>query len=45
MQNYYAMLGVAHDVTPSVAKIAYEGKVKALAKANLSEAERQREES
>ena len=44
MQNYYEMLGVAHDVTPSVAKIAYEGKLKALARAGLPEAERQREE-
>ena len=30
MQNYYEMLGVPHDATPSVVKIAYEGKVKAL---------------
>ena len=44
MQNYYELLGVPHDVTPAVARIAYEGKVKALAKAGLSEAEKQAEE-
>lgn len=44
MQNYYGMLGVSHDVTPAIAKIAYEGKVKALSKAGLGEAERQAEE-
>jgi len=43
MQNCYA-LGVTHDVTPQVAKIAYEGKLKALAKAGLPEAERLAEE-
>jgi curved DNA-binding protein CbpA len=44
MQNCYAALGVTHDVTPQVAKIAFEGKMKALAKAGLSEAERRAEE-
>ena len=44
MQNYYELLGVSHDVTPAIAKIAYEGKLKALAKADLGEAERQAEE-
>ncbi|HEY2629218.1 MAG TPA: hypothetical protein VGI57_08815 [Usitatibacter sp.] len=44
MQNCYAALGVTHDVTPQVAKIAFEGKMKALAKAGLSEAERREEE-
>ncbi|HEX4780995.1 MAG TPA: hypothetical protein VH301_09600 [Usitatibacter sp.] len=44
MQNYYEMLGVPHDATPAVAKIAYDGKLKALARAGLPEAERQREE-
>lgn len=44
MQSYYEMLGVSQDVTPSIAKIAYEGKVKALAKSGLGEAEKQAEE-
>ena len=44
MQNYYGMLGVSHDVTPAIAKIAYEGKVKALSRSGLGEAERQAEE-
>ena len=44
MQNCYATLGVTQDVTPQVAKIAYEGKLKALAKAGLAEAERLAEE-
>ncbi len=44
MQNCYAALGVTHDVTPQVAKIAFEGKMKALAKAGLSESERRAEE-
>lgn len=44
MQNYYEMLGVSQDVTPSIAKIAYEGKVKALARSGLGEAEKQAEE-
>jgi hypothetical protein len=35
---------VPHDATPSVVKIAYEGKLKALARAGLPDAERQREE-
>jgi hypothetical protein len=44
MQNYYQALGVAHDAAPTVIQIAYEGKVKALAKASLSEADRREEE-
>lgn len=44
MHNYYQVLGVAHDAAPTVIKIAYEGKVKALAKANLADAERRAEE-
>jgi hypothetical protein len=44
MQNCYAALGVTHDVTPQVAKIAYEGKLKALGKLELSESERRTEE-
>ena len=44
MQNYYELLGVSHDATPQIVKIAYGGKLKALAKADLSEAERKAEE-
>jgi hypothetical protein len=44
MQNFYAALGVTHDVTPQVARIAYEGKVKALGRSSLSDAERRAEE-
>jgi hypothetical protein len=38
VKNYYDALGVAHNATPAVVKIAYEGKVKRLAA--LSEAEK-----
>jgi curved DNA-binding protein CbpA len=44
MNNYYHVLGVSHDAAPTVIKIAYEGKVKALAKADLTDAERRVEE-
>jgi curved DNA-binding protein CbpA len=44
MIDYYGLLGVSREASPSVLKIAYEGKVKALAKGNLSEAERKSEE-
>lgn len=44
MKNYYEALGVAHDATPAIIKIAYEGQVKALEKAGLGEAERKEEE-
>ena len=43
MTDYYAVLGVSRQATPSVLRIAYEGKLKGLAKSNLSEAERQAE--
>lgn len=42
MNNYYQVLGVAHDASPAIVKIAYEGKLKAAAK--LPEAERKAEE-
>jgi len=44
MQNFYATLGVTHEVTPQIAKIAYEGKMRALAKSGLPEAEKRSEE-
>lgn len=44
MQNYYELLGVSRDATPRIVTIAYEGKLKALAKSGLSEAERLEEE-
>ena len=44
MQNYYELLGVSHDATPQVVKIAYGGKLKALGAAGLSDAERKAEE-
>jgi hypothetical protein len=44
MQSYYEMLGVSQEVTPSIAKIAYEGKLKALARSDQGEAEKQAEE-
>jgi hypothetical protein len=44
MLDYYQVLGVAHDASDKVIKIAYEGKGKALRKAELSETERGNEE-
>jgi hypothetical protein len=44
MENYYQALGVSRSASAAVVKIAYEGKLKALAKADLPEAERRAEE-
>ncbi len=44
MQNFYATLGVPHEVTPKIAKIAFDGKMKALAKSGLPDAEKRAEE-
>jgi len=44
VDNYYQVLGVPRSASASIVKIAYEGKLKALAKAELSEAERRAEE-
>jgi hypothetical protein len=44
MQNYYELLGVSHDATPQIVKIAYGGKMKALAASGLPEPERKAEE-
>ncbi len=44
MNNYYELLGVSQGATPSVVKIAYEGKLKALARSGLAEAQRKAEE-
>jgi curved DNA-binding protein CbpA len=44
MENYYQALGVPRSASASVVKIAYEGKLKALAKAELSDSERRAEE-
>jgi curved DNA-binding protein CbpA len=44
MLNYYNVLGVPHDASERIVKIAYEGKQKALAKAGLSESARRGEE-
>ena len=44
MHNYYELLGVSRDASPRIVTIAYEGKLKALAKSGLPEAERQAEE-
>jgi curved DNA-binding protein CbpA len=44
VEDHYQALGVSRSATASVVKIAYEGKLKALAKADLSEAERRAEE-
>ena len=45
MNNYYQALGVSENATPEILKIAFEGKLKALAKGKLSEAERKAEET
>jgi hypothetical protein len=44
MQNHYELLGVSRDASPRIVTIAYEGKLKALARSGLSEAERQAEQ-
>lgn len=44
MENHYQALGVPRSASASVVKIAYEGKLKALAKADLSDSERRAEE-
>lgn len=44
MLNYYQVLGVPHDASDKIIKIAYEGKLKALAKAGLSEDETRNEQ-
>ena len=44
MENHYQALGVPRSASASVVKIAYEGKLKALAKAELSDSERRAEE-
>ncbi|HUQ27457.1 MAG TPA: DnaJ domain-containing protein [Usitatibacter sp.] len=44
MSNYYELLGVSRGASASVVKIAYDGKLKALAKSATSEAERRSEE-
>lgn len=43
MTDYYAVLGVSREAGPSILRIAYEGKLKALAKSQLSEAEQKAE--
>jgi curved DNA-binding protein CbpA len=43
MNNYYQLLGVSRGASPSVVKIAYEGKLKALAASGLDEAQRKAE--
>lgn len=44
MSDYYALLGVSREAQPAVVKIAYEGKLKALAAADLDAAARAAEE-
>ena len=44
MQDYYLALGVSETATESVIKIAYEGKMKALVRAQMSDSERRAEE-
>ena len=45
MNNYYQALGVSESATPEILKIAFEGKLKALARGKLPEAERKAEEA
>ena len=45
MNNYYQALGISESATPEVVKIAYEGKLKALARAKVADGERKAEES
>ena len=44
MEDYYRILGVTRDATPSVVKIAYEGQLKALGRSKLDPAQRAAEE-
>lgn len=44
MTNYYTALGVSENAAPEIIRIAYEGRLKALAKAGVREAERKAEE-
>lgn len=44
MQNHYEVLGVAHNATPAVVKIAYEGKLRQLARSDLADDERKEAE-
>jgi curved DNA-binding protein CbpA len=44
MLNYYQVLGVSQDASDKIIKIAYEGKLKALGKAGLSEEETRNEQ-
>jgi curved DNA-binding protein CbpA len=44
VENHYQALGVSRGASASVVKIAYEGKLKALAKAEMPDAERRAEE-
>ena len=45
MTNYYQVLGVSENATAEILKIAYEGRLKALARAKMDEAERKAEEA
>ena len=45
MTNCYQVLGVSENATAEILKIAYEGRLKALAKARMGEAERKAEEA
>src|SRR6266550_2758820 len=44
MKSYYEALGIAENATPAMVKIAYEGKMKALARDAPPQAERKAEE-
>jgi hypothetical protein len=44
MLDYYQVLGVPHDASDKIIKIAYEGKLKSLGKAELSETELKNEQ-
>lgn len=42
--NYYQVLGVSEDASPAIIRIAYEGRLKALAASGMPQAERKAEE-